>query len=184
MKIPLDAKQVFDWVIFDVYHRDLQMYDWSVWKFERIKRIPSVQVIPVVWDKIVISRQSQPHLKDAYMSLIWWRADKGELPEDAAKRELLEETGLESNDITLYKVYNTYDKIDREVYFYIAKDCKKVAEQSLDNWEKVELLYISFEEFLSFVSSPAFWFPSFTVDMLTIQKEDKLQEFKTLLFND
>jgi len=182
MKIPSDARKVFDWVIFDIYHRDQKMYDWSIGTFERVKRVPSIQIIPVVWDKIVISKQHQPHLKDPYMSLVWWRSDEGELPLDAAKRELLEETWLQSNDIMLYKVYNPYDKIDREVYFYIARNCEKVAEQALDNWEKIELMYVNFEEFISFVGSSNFWFSSFTVDILTIQKEKKLEEFKNIIF--
>ena len=148
MKIPEHAKQVFKWVIFDVYQRQQEMFDWSFSTFERVKRYDTVQIVPVIDWKIVVCKQHQPDRENHYYSLIWWRNDLNETPEVCAKRELLEETWMESEKLILWKTYNPYNKMERNVYFYIAKNCKKICDQKLDNWEKIELIYLSFEEFI------------------------------------
>src|ERR1700676_3937945 len=64
--------------------------------------------------------------------------DEGELPEQAIRRELLEETGYQFDDFELLcTVYANPSTANNHTYCYLAKGGKKVQEQSLDQQEEI-----------------------------------------------
>ena len=64
--------------------------------------------------------------------------DGDEKPEAAMRRELLEETGYEFNDIDpLCTIYANPSTANNHTYCYLAKGGKKVQEQSLDEHEEL-----------------------------------------------
>ena len=66
--------------------------------------------------------------------------EPGEDPLDAARRELLEETGYEAESITLMKKLSANPAImNNYIYFYRATGCRRVAEQDLDRAEDIEV---------------------------------------------
>ena len=66
--------------------------------------------------------------------------DKGEKPEEAAKRELLEETGYSAKEFLKLGEFNSGSGLSRNInYFFLAKDAKKTAEQNLDENEEIEV---------------------------------------------
>lgn len=145
---PLSARRVFKGVIFDVYQWKQKMFDGSFETFERMKRPDTASVIPVTKDgKIILCVQEQPGRK-AYYSTLGGRIDAGESPLAAAKRELLEEAGFKSNDWVLLGAVQPVTKIDWAVFTFVARDCAKVAQPSLDAGEKIDLLFVSFEKFI------------------------------------
>lgn len=65
----------------------------------------------------------------------------------AAKRELLEETGYESDEWEfLLKVPSAATICDNYGYLYMAKNCRKVSKQNLDETEFVEVTTLSFDQ--------------------------------------
>lgn len=150
-KIPERAKKVFEGVIFDVYQYDQEMYDGSVEVFESLSRPDTAEVLVVVGDKIIIQDQQQPHKPEPFLSIVGGRIEKGEDPLEGAKRETLEETGYASEDWELVFEDQPSGKIDWSIYVYIARGAEKVAEQSLDAGEKINLRFISFEELLDLI---------------------------------
>jgi 8-oxo-dGTP pyrophosphatase MutT (NUDIX family) len=73
--------------------------------------------------------------------------DKNEDPSETAKRELLEETGYKSEDWTfLGKVSANPAFLNNYCSVYLARNCKKVQDQNLDNFEEIEILYKSKDE--------------------------------------
>jgi 8-oxo-dGTP pyrophosphatase MutT (NUDIX family) len=154
--LPNDAREVFKGVLFDVYQWDVKGYDGSIKTFEKIKRPDSAMVIPVTEDgKIILGLQEQPN-KEPFVGLIGGRVDEGEGALTAAQRELLEETGYKSEDWSLFDAIQPVGKIDWAVYTFIAKRCKKVAEQDLDGAEKIELKFVDFDEFINIASREEF----------------------------
>ncbi len=148
MSIPKSAKKVFKGIIFDVYQWPQKMFDGSFATFERVVRQSTVVIIPTIGNKIVMVKQKQPGT-DWYFDLPSGRMDKkGETPKNAALRELLEETGLKPKTIKLWKTYSPSGKVVQKVYFFVAQNCKKVAEQKLDPGEKITPELKTFEEFL------------------------------------
>lgn len=182
MKIPKNAKKVFEGVIFDVYQWEQEMFDGTFETFEMLSRVNTIQIIATAGDKILLAHQSQPTKEDFY-SLFGGRAEKGEQPLETAKRELLEESGLRSSDWELLKIYNPMHKIDWEVYLFVARNCKKVAEQKLDTGEKIETIECAFDKFLEIAESDKFWGEEFITDVLRMkQDKKKMEDFKNKLF--
>ncbi|HLC87517.1 MAG TPA: NUDIX hydrolase [Patescibacteria group bacterium] len=182
-KFPPQAKRVFKGMIFDVYQWEQEMYDGSTHTFEKIIRPDTVLVIPVTEDdKIIICEQEQPHRNKPYLSLISGRVEENELPEEAAKRELLEETGFEAKELILFDKHEVSHKIAWTIYTYIAKGCKKVAEQDLDPGEKIRCDFITFEEFIELLASKKVDDIHLTVKALEAKLDTKkMEEFKSLL---
>ena len=184
-KFPPQAKRVFKGMIFDVYQWEQEMYDGSTHTFEKIIRPDTVLVIPVTEDdKIIICEQEQPHRNKPYLSLISGRVEENELPEEAAKRELLEETGFEAKELILWDEYSPGTKIGWTIYTYIAKSCKKVAEQNLDPGEKIKLDLISFDKFIEILAGKKVDDIHLTVKVLEAKLDmSKMKELKKLLSN-
>lgn len=148
-KIPDNAKKVFEGMIFDVYHWEQEMFDGTFETFEAIKRIDSVTVIALVDGKILINTEIQPS-RDPFFALPGGRVDRGEVPIDAIKRELLEETGYVSGDLSEWFTTDASDmaKIEWNSHYFIAKNCTKNKEIELDPGEKIETKLITLEELI------------------------------------
>lgn len=182
MIIPKVAKRVFKGVIFDVYQWEQKMYDGTIQTFEMLKRPDTVQVIPVAGDKIWLAEEEQPHYK-LQLGFFGGRVEEGESPLAAAKRELLEEAGLASDDWEIWKSYEPHQKIDWTVYYLVARDCRKVSEPSLDAGERMTVQRVSFEDFFTLVRSGKFDAGQFEADMSRLASDPKaLAEFCEKLF--
>lgn len=71
-----------------------------------------------------------------------------------AKRELLEETGYESQDwMYLGPTLESTSKLTNRMHLFIAKDCVKVSGQHLDENEHLDLLTVSLEAAVEMVMS-------------------------------
>ena len=182
MNIPKKAKRVFKGIIFDVYQWKQKMFDGSTEIFEMLKRPETVAVIATQNGKILINRESQPHY-GVRLGFLGGRVDHGEQPLAAAKRELLEEAGLSTNDWELYKVYEPVRKIDWKIYYFLARNCKKIAKPNPDAGEKINIKKVGFNEFVKLFSGKEYGGGEFTADILRLRLEPKkLREFERKLF--
>jgi ADP-ribose pyrophosphatase len=154
--IPLDADKVFSGIVFDVYQWQQKLFDGSFATFEKLKRDDTVLVIPVTTSgTIILTEQEQPG-KKPFLSFAGGRVNKGESVLNAAKRELLEETGYKAKELLLFESKQPVSKIEWAVYTFIAKGCEKVQDQKLEQGEKVVLRLIDFDEFIEIVSTEGF----------------------------
>ena len=150
--LPETAKKVFKGIIFDVYQWELEGYDGKVRTFEKLKRPDTAVIIPVTEDgKIIIAKQEQPG-KKPFMGLVGGRLDEGEDPLEAAKRELLEETGYEGKvQLITMCLDDAYSTMER--YCFVITDCKKVAEPKWDEDEFIDIELVTIEEFKKILKS-------------------------------
>jgi ADP-ribose pyrophosphatase len=153
---PSHAKKVFAGEIFDVYQWEQQMFDGSSAIFEQLTRPDSAIVFGVLDDgRILLTKQEQPG-KEPFIGAAGGQIDEGETPENAARRELLEETGYEAKELTLWFSHQPYSKIDWAIYIYIAQGLTKKSDQSLDPGERISLHPVTFSEFLSMAGNNLF----------------------------
>lgn len=76
----------------------------------------------------------------------------GETPDQTAKRELLEETGYESDSWEyLGPTWESTSKLTNTMHLFLARDCRRVSEQKLDDNEHVEVIRIPFDEAVEWV---------------------------------
>lgn len=175
-KLPKNAKKVFRGVIFDTYQWQQKMFDGTYQTFEMLKRPDTVQIIPILDNgKILTSKQRQPKT-GVFTTLFGGRVDEGEEALQAAKRELLEESGYTAKDYKLLMKFNPVTKMDWTIYYYVAKDCKKVSEGCPDCGEKINLKEISFEEFLDLPDDPTFKSGEFENFLLKTKNDKKKRE--------
>lgn len=180
MKIPTSAKLVFKGIIFDVYQWEQEMFDGSTATFERLKRPTTVQVIPVVGDKIILAREQQP-LTDERYTFLGGRQEAGETDLETAKRELMEEAGLASENWELLWTYEPSAKIDWQILVFIARNCKRVSEQTLDAGEKIQVEEFTFDGFVEKVASPDFWEKESSNTVYRMRAEGKIDTLRNRL---
>lgn len=155
--IPEEAKCVFSGEIYDVYQWPQKLYDGSIATFEMLRRPDTVKIIALVTpeeqaqlknvvnlttsteDKIVITKQKQPR-KDWFYDYPGGRVDAEDVDELAgAKRELLEEAGLEFANWKLVDVKQPFNKIDWLVYTFVTSGLVRQTTQCLDAGEQIEV---------------------------------------------
>jgi len=109
---------------------------------------PSVCILPVTENsEVVMVRQYRHPLKQAILEIPGGFLDPSEDPGDAARRELLEETGYAFDKVTpLGKIAANPGLLDNFTYLYLASGGRKVQEQDLDPNEEIEIVLVPLEE--------------------------------------
>lgn len=182
--IPEHAKRVFQGVLFNVYQWEQTLYDGSMAIFEKVKRKDTVNIIPITSEgEIILSQQEQPGIQP-FIGSFGGIIDKGESPIIAAQRELLEETGYESDDIVFWFAVQPSEKIDWAIYTFVARNCTKKQEQKPEAGERIKFLYLTFEEFLSSIIDEKYRDTEIALKVLrNINNKKELENVKKLFFH-
>ena len=182
-QIPRHAKKVFKGILFDVYQWEQKLFDESKTTFEGVVHTPSVQVIALTQDKkIVLLKEKQP-FRGSFTSLVGGKVNSGEDYKTAAKRELLEETGMKCSQIEFFKIDKEAGHMIWNTKYYFAKGCKKVQEPQFDSGEKISVSLLDFEEFICEVAKPGFRNKGFSLMVLQMHYEKTLDKFKKRLLS-
>jgi len=100
-------------------------------------------------NKVVVARQFRPGPEIMFDDIPGGAANPGEKLEDAARRELREETGYQTKG--LFKQLGT---VCKDAYtnathnYFLALDCEPTSTQDLDDNEHIEIVLITLEKLL------------------------------------
>lgn len=153
--IPDNAQRVFRGVIYDVYQWPQTMFDGSTKTFEMLKRADTVEIIAVHDDKLVVLNEEQPHLPLHYTLPAGRHDVPGETELEAAKRELLEETGMVFRDWKLLSVVQPFAKTEWFVYQFLATDRVEIKPQDAEqDGEKITVMEKTLAEVQAMIKDP------------------------------
>jgi ADP-ribose pyrophosphatase len=115
----------------------------------------TVGILPMIEkDKIVLIRQFRSPINKEIWEIPAGKLDRGEKPEEGAKRELKEETGYEAKKLKKIGVFYLAPGYSTEyMHLFLARGLKK-GEQSLEKGEKIkEVKIFSKKEVLKMIKS-------------------------------
>lgn len=182
-KIPDHAEKVFNGILFDAYQWKQELYDGSSTTFERLKREDTAVIIPILEDGTILLVQDEQPGRDSVLTPPGGRLDPGEDALEAAKRELLEETGYEPVEVELWFANQPASKIDWAVYYFVGRKCRRVREADPGAGEKITLVPVSFEDFLSRAGGEDYQSPYLVNQLLRAQLDaGKMDELRRLFF--
>jgi 8-oxo-dGTP pyrophosphatase MutT (NUDIX family) len=117
-----------------------------------------VNIVAVTPDnKFICFRQTKYAVEGITLAVVGGHIEPDELPLQAAKRELLEETGFTSEEwISLGHFPVDANRGVGNAHFYLATNCYKITNPTNDDLEEQEILFLSVEELNNAISKNEF----------------------------
>lgn len=149
-------KKVYETPIFSLHEREfLPTKKSSTVNFYVLEAPHWINILALTPENnVVLVEQYRAGIHESSLEIPGGMVDENESPEEAAKRELLEETGYQSKKWTsLGKVSANAAILNNYTYMYLAEDCIKVDEQNLDKNEDIDIHILEMKEFLELVKN-------------------------------
>ncbi|MBD0348067.1 MAG: NUDIX hydrolase [Thermoleophilia bacterium] len=128
-----------------VVARRFELPDGTEADFEVLVNPPTVAVLALTRaDDVVLVREFRPGPERVLLELPGGIVDEGEEPLDAARRELVEETGYDGN-VRLVGAYSASAYSTHRKHTVVAIDCRRVADPAAD--EHVDVVVLPLAEF-------------------------------------
>lgn len=104
-------------------------------------------------NKVIIGREYAPGPEIVMDEMPGGYVDAGESPEECARRELLEETGYGPKEMKYLGSYYKDKYINATWHTYLATGCEKIREQELEEYEYIDVMLLSVDDFLDSVKN-------------------------------
>ena len=110
--------------------------------FHILESNPWVNVIPITEDEqVILVRQYRHGIRDLTLEIPGGLVDEGDTPEQAAWRELAEETGYTAREMVPLGFVHPNPAIqNNKCYTFLAKDAYRAGEQHQDSAEDIEVV--------------------------------------------
>lgn len=149
----VSSQLIFDGKVVHLYKDDITLPDGNTAFREYCRHIGAVCVIPITDDgEVICVRQYRYPFAEVLLEIPAGKLDfKGEIPLDAVKRELREETGAVSTKLTyLGKFYPSPAILDECIHMYMAEELS-FGDTDFDEDEFIEVVKIPLDTLVSMV---------------------------------
>ncbi len=142
----LSSTQVFRGSLLDIYVDEVELYNGQKKVREYTKHPGAAAVIPILpGGKIGLIRQFRYPANQIHIEVPAGTIEPGEVVEDTAKRELIEEIGYFPNKLTyLTKINPCLGYSNEVIWLYLGEDLEKVPQNKMDD-ESLEFFPVSAE---------------------------------------
>jgi len=147
----LSSTLVYGGKILNLYVDEVTLPDGKITKRECVRHCGGAAVLFILGGKVVLVRQFRYLYNAETWEIPAGKIDKGETPEEAAKRELIEEVGYKADCKPYLKIYPTPGYTDEVIHIFIAESGEYVGSK-LDEGEFLNVSYFTVEEALKMIS--------------------------------
>lgn len=145
----IQTTPIFDGKVISLKVDDVTLPNGATSKREIINHPGAVAVIAITDNhKLLLVEQYRKAIERSIIEIPAGKLEKGEEPIVTARRELEEETGYTTDDLTFVQAFATSPGFaDEVIHIYLAKNLKKLeVAAALDEDEFVELMEVTLEE--------------------------------------
>ena len=137
-----------------------------------------VHVVPEVDGKILMVELFRFGTEDYSLEFPGGQLDKNDSPLEAAKRELIEETGYESQEyVSLGWSYPNPAIQHNKCHYYVAKNAVKTSDQDLEPAEDIEVNLYTYQEFKDLIYKGSITHSlALTASLKYLQYRDKISK--------
>ena len=148
----LTSEEIFHGVAIHLFRDEILLPNGNKGVREVVRHPGAVCVLPLTDDgEVIFVNQFRYALNKVTLEVPAGKLEKGEDPQEAALRELSEETGIEAKKIIpMGALYTTPALMDEIIYMYIATDLSQ-GEQHLDEDEFVNAIKIPLDKAVEMV---------------------------------
>lgn len=153
----LSKKKILETPVFTVNETDSLAPDGGHGSYIVLDARDWGTVIPVLGDDFLMVRQWRHGLGALSVEFPGGVIERGERPEDGARRELLEETGFSAGTLLHLGSFNPNPALfSNKFHVFMARDLVREKEQSLDSDEFVHCVRISQKEVFEKMGGPGY----------------------------
>jgi len=148
----MKSTKIFDGKVLNLRVDTVEMEGQKYTKREIVERHPCVAIVAInEEDELILIKQYRKAIDKEIYELPAGMVDFGEEPEQAALRELKEETGYDARSIDyLFENYSSPGFTNERLFVFYAKDLSE-GKQDLDEFEHLKVEKIKFDEVLKLI---------------------------------
>ena len=150
----IKKERIFKGKLLSIYKRLVKHDDGTVWERETASyNGNAAAIVAVDGNEVVLIKQFRPSVEETLLEIPAGRIDSGETPEQAASRELEEETGLKPLSLRkLVEFYPTPGFVDEKIYLFYADKFEK-GSVHLDEGEVLRIFRLPVNEIEEYLFS-------------------------------
>ena len=149
----IDERIAYSCEGFDIVNETVALPDGTEAEFDYLTESESVVILPFTTEgEVVVIDEWRHAVKRQNRGFPAGSLEAGEDREQGARRELREETGYEAGEMAYLGGFEPANGFsDAYFHYFVAEDCERVSEQSLDTDETIEVSTARFDDLVDAV---------------------------------